>query len=108
VVKLSKYIGDDNRERCLVMRGCPWKVTAEEIIGFFDGYGALTSEDIFIEEYNGKRTGSALVIFENREVAQDAKAALQKNEIGAEARYVELYSHEQEFMQKICNLQPSD
>ena len=107
-MKLSKYIGEDNRARCLVMRGCPWKVTAEEIIGIFEGYGALTSEDIFIEEYNGKRTGSALVIFENPEVAQDAKAALQKNEIGAEARYVELYSHEQEFMQKICNLQPSD
>lgn len=90
------------------MRGCPWKVTAEDIINFFNGYGALTSEDIFIEEYNGKRTGSALVIFENQQVSQDAKAALQKKEIGAEARYVELYSDEQEFMQKICNLQASE
>lgn len=103
-MKLPKYIGEDNRDRCLLMRGCPWKITAEEIVTFFDGYGSLTSEEIFIEEWNGKRTGSALVIFENEQVAQDAKAALQKKEIGAEARYVELYSHEQEFMIKVCAL----
>ena len=51
------------------MRGCPWKITEEEIIEFFDGFGKLTKQDIFIEEFNGKRTGSALVIFENEEMA---------------------------------------
>lgn len=91
VVKLSKYVGEDNKDRAIVMRGCPWKITAEEIIEFFNGFGNLTAEDIFIEEFNGKRTGSALVIFENTEVAQDAKASNHKKEIGAEQRYVELY-----------------
>lgn len=86
------------------MRGCPWKITAEEIMEFFNGYGTLSTEDIFIEEFNGKRTGSALVIFENEQVGQDAKAALHKKDIGAEQRYVELYDHNDEFMQKVCNL----
>ncbi len=59
-------------------------------MNFFDGYGILKEEDIFIEEFNGKRTGSVLVIFENKDVAQDAKEKLNKKEIGQEARWVEL------------------
>jgi len=51
------------------MRGCPWKITEDEIIAFFDGSAALTKEEIFIEEFNGKRTGSVLVLFEDQEVA---------------------------------------
>lgn len=90
-VKLSKYCGQDNQERAILMRGCPWKITPEQVIGFFEGFGALTAEDIFIEEYNGKRTGSVLVLFENQDVAQNAKASKNKETIGAETRYVELY-----------------
>jgi len=82
VVKLSKYVSNDNKDRSLVMRGLPWKITAEEIIVFFDGFGSISDQEIFIEEFNGKRTGSALVIFENIDVAQDAKAALNKKNIG--------------------------
>jgi len=47
------------------MRGLPWKITPEEIMSFFNGFGNITTEDIFIEEFNGKRTGSSLVVFEN-------------------------------------------
>lgn len=94
IVKLSKFVGDDNKDRALVMRGLPWKVTAEEIIQFFDGFGTLTPQEVFIEEFNGKRTGSALVIFESNEVAQDAKLAKNKKSVGQETRYVELYDCE--------------
>jgi len=104
VVKLSKYVGNDNKDRALLMRGCPWKITEEEIMEFFDGFGKLTKEEIFIEEFNGKRTGSCLVLFESHEVSQDAKEKMQKSEIGAEKRYVELYDCEDEFMKKVCNL----
>lgn len=68
-VKLSKFVGKDNQDRSIVMRGCPWKITTEEVTEFFDGFGKLTEEDIFIEEFNGKRTGSVLVIFESQTVA---------------------------------------
>jgi len=59
----------DNKDRCLVMRGLPWKITSEEIVAFFDSFGTITQEEVFIEEFNGKRTGSALVIFENQDIA---------------------------------------
>mgnify|MGYP001069405570 FL=1 len=72
-MKLSNYVGQDNKDRALVMRGLPYKIEAEDIIKFFDGFGKITDQDIFIEENNGKRTGSALVFFENHEVSQDAK-----------------------------------
>ena len=36
----------DNMERALVMRGCPWKITPEEICTFFDGFGTIKAEDI--------------------------------------------------------------
>jgi RNA recognition motif-containing protein len=68
-VKLSKYVGPDNKDRALVMRGLPYRIEASEIIAFFEGFGKITEQDIFIEENNGKRTGSALVLFENHEVS---------------------------------------
>jgi len=97
-VRLSKFVSNDNKERCVVMRGLPYKVTAEEIIKFFDGYGKVTEDDIFIEEQNGKRSGSALVIFENEDVAQDAKQGMQKKNIGEDKRWVELYDCNDQFM----------
>lgn len=80
------------------MRGLPWKVTAEEILEFFDGFGKISAEEVFIEEFNGKRTGSALVVFESKEVAQDAKLAKNKKSVGQETRYVELFDCEDQFM----------
>jgi RNA recognition motif-containing protein len=68
-VKLSKYVSQDNKDRALVMRGLPYKVEAADIIKFFEGFGKITDQDIFIEETNGKRTGSALVFFENHDVS---------------------------------------
>lgn len=64
--KLSKYITSANITRALVMRGLPFKVTVEEIQSFFKGYGELMKSDIVIEEIgSGKRTGTALVFFED-------------------------------------------
>jgi len=101
-VKLSNYVNDDNKERALVMRGLPYRVTTDVIVEFFDGFGTIPADDIFIEEFNGRRTGSALVVFENDTVAQDAKKALHRKEI--EGRYVELFDCNDQFMQKICYL----
>lgn len=98
------YVGPDNQERALVMRGLPYKIQSADVVGFFDGYGKIDDSKVFIEEFNGKRTGSALVIFENLEIAQKAKEELDKKEIGTEGRYVELYDQYDQFMKKICNL----
>lgn len=102
-VKLSNHVNDDNQSRSLVMRGLPYRSTPELVQNFFDGFGSLQEGDIFIEEFNGRRTGSALVVFENETVAQDAKEALQKKEI--EGRYIELFDQNDQFMIKICWLE---
>lgn len=107
-VKLSNYVGHDNKDRALVMRGLPYKIEADDIIKFFDGFGKITDQDIFIEENNGKRTGSALVFFENHEVSQDAKKGQDKQKIGEEQRWVELHDCNDLFMKKICNLFDED
>jgi len=104
-VKLSNHVNGDNQERALVMRGLPYRAAVDTVQTFFDGFGKLQDEDIFIEEFNGRRTGSALVLFENEAVAQDAKAALHRKEI--EGRYIELFDQNDQFMQKICYLEPA-
>lgn len=86
------------------MRGLPYKVTTEETLGFFEGYGELAEDNIYIEEFNGRRTGSALVIFKDSDLAQDCKKKFNKKELGPEGRYVELYDCYDQFMKKICNL----
>ena len=101
-MKLANFVAPDNQARSLVMRGLPYKVTVDVIFEFFKGFGELTEETVFIEEFNGKRTGAALIQFETTEVAQDAKQALHKKEI--EGRYIELFDDQDEFMIKICKL----
>lgn len=103
-VKLSKYVNPENQERCILMRGCPYKIEAKDVVTFFDGFGTINLDDVFIEESNGRRTGSVLVIFENVEMAQDAKAAMNKKNIGDESRYVELHDCNDLFMKKVCQL----
>jgi hypothetical protein len=40
-VKLSKYVSPENQDKCILMRGCPYRIEAKEIVAFFDGYGSL-------------------------------------------------------------------
>ena len=75
-VKLSGILTDDTKPKALMMRGTPFRATIDEIIGFFDGHGEIKEESVTIEEMNGRRTGSVLVIFESAEKAQGAKEKL--------------------------------
>ena len=53
----------------------------------------MMKTDIVIEEFNGgKRSGAALVFFENEEIAQMAKNSLNRTNLGQ--RYVELFDSE--------------
>ena len=67
-VRLSSCVNGDNQDRSLVMRGLPYKIDFNGIQNFFADI-ELPEEGVFIEENNGRRTGSALVVFENEEVA---------------------------------------
>jgi len=46
------------------MRGLPYKIQEQEIADFFSAFD-VQKRDIYIEETKGRRTGSALVIFES-------------------------------------------
>ena len=53
-----------------MIRGLPFKINLDEIVQFFDGYGKISEETIFIEESApGRRTGIGLVIFETEDFA---------------------------------------
>ena len=67
--RLSNYVSSETEHRALVMRGLPYRIEVGEIMTFFDGFGSLTADDIYIEEQNGRRTGSCLVLFESESVA---------------------------------------
>lgn len=99
------FVNEDNAGRAILMRGCPWKITVEQVEGFFGSdFGSVTQDNIHIEEFNGKRTGSVLVFFENQQNAQDAKEGRQKGTIGEEQRYVELFDENDEFFRKVCKM----
>ena len=75
------------------MRGLPFRVTIEQIQEFFVNFGNVAKNDIIIEEFSGgRRSGAALVIFDNEDVARAAKNALNKTNLGQ--RYVELFNYE--------------
>ena len=101
-MSLNGKVNDGNKDRALCIRGLPFRVKLEEIVEFFEGHCKLSEDDIFVEEEAGRRTGSGLVIFENEDIAQDAKDALQKKEIGG--RWVQLYDQHDDFMQRLCGL----
>ena len=83
VSSLGEKITQENKNKCLFMKGLPFKIQVREVVRFFDGYGKISSDDIFIEESApGRKTGLGLVIFPSEDIAQEAKEALHKEKIG--------------------------
>lgn len=101
-IVLADYVSSNNSQRTLFIRGLQFKIKIEEIIEFFKGYGKLTTDDIYIEQSGLKRTGGALVIMENLELAQEAKKNLDRKFI--EERYIEIYDDKHPLMIEICRL----
>ena len=89
------------------MRGLPFKVTAEQIQDFFSSFCEVMKTDVVIEELaGGKRSGNALVFFPDAELAEKAKATFNNSTLGN--RYVEIYTHEDAYMQACCEYTPSE
>jgi RNA recognition motif-containing protein len=64
-VKIADFVSSDNQDNCLVIKGIPFRIKNDEIIEFFSSCGTLTSDKIYIDQVDGRKSGSALVIFEN-------------------------------------------
>lgn len=84
------------------MKGLPFRVTLDDLTKFVDGHGAISEDNIKIEETDGRRSGSCLIFFENEKHAQEAKDALNGESIGG--RYVEIFDHNDDFMKKVCRI----
>jgi RNA recognition motif-containing protein len=85
-----------------MIRGIPFRATMDDILSFFEGHGSLKEENITIEEMNGRKTGSCLIVFENCDQAQAAKEAKQKGDMGG--RCIDCFDENDSMMQRICRL----
>lgn len=70
VSAVGDKITAENKDKCLLMKGLPFKIQIGEIVRFFDGYGNISIDTTFVEESApGRKTGLGLVIFETEDVA---------------------------------------
>lgn len=78
-----KYLNSTNNTRALIMKNAPWEVTKEQVIDFFKPAAKVGKADIVIEKnFRMKSTGNVLVLFKDEAAAADAKASLDKKNIG--------------------------
>ena len=80
----------------------PFRIRADQIVDFFQGYGSLCSSDVFIESSGGRSTGQAVVLFESDQYAQDAKEALDGQDLGGRKAFLKDHTHHD--MKNACNL----
>ena len=90
---IASKITEENESRCLLIKNLPFKIKLSEICRFFEGFGSVELENVYLEESAPKRlTGVGLVVFESEEIAQEAKESKNKEKIGQPVeRSVQLY-----------------
>lgn len=70
------------------MRGLPWRVTAEQIMTFFENHKIIEDSICLGKSLDGRPNGWGTCLFESEEDAQNACKELEKEYIGE--RYVNL------------------
>lgn len=103
-VVLTDHINKDNKDKTLVLKGMPFRATEDEVKEFFQDFELFSSDAVYLEQENGRKSGKGAVIFKTEDIAQDAKSALNKKEIGAHGRYVILCDQFDDFFQQTTNL----
>lgn len=98
-LKLADVIKPEMLEKSLILRGLPFRVAMDEIKAFFAEIAEVPEDKIHIEETEGRRSGAGLVEFESEDQAQEAKDALQKQEIGG--RFINLFDQNDNMWSRI-------
>jgi RNA recognition motif-containing protein len=70
VSSIGEKITEENKTKCLLIKGLPFKIQVREIVKFFEDYGAISPDNVFVEESApGRKTGLGLVVFETEELS---------------------------------------
>ena len=65
VVKISDLINQENRKRAIIISRLHYRTKAEEVVDFLKGHGGITAKDVHLEQFQGRKTGIAAVIFKD-------------------------------------------
>lgn len=87
-MRLSDYITEDNKDRCLKLRGLPFSCGVREIRDFFGDF-RVSEKDVIIDMSHGQPTGYALVFLESADEAQRARKNLNKQNL--RNRYIDVF-----------------
>ena len=96
-VVITDHITKDTKDKTLVLKGMPFKATEDEVKEFFEGFDLESDDSIYLEQENGRKSGKGAVVFKSEDIAQEAKDALNKKEIGSHGRYVILCDQYDDF-----------
>eukprot|EP00349_Pseudokeronopsis_sp_Brazil_P008477 CAMPEP_0202956076 /NCGR_PEP_ID=MMETSP1396-20130829/633_1 /ASSEMBLY_ACC=CAM_ASM_000872 /TAXON_ID= /ORGANISM="Pseudokeronopsis sp., Strain Brazil" /LENGTH=178 /DNA_ID=CAMNT_0049672943 /DNA_START=367 /DNA_END=903 /DNA_ORIENTATION=+ len=88
-VKLMGQVQPGERNKAIKVRGLPYSVTEDDISFLFKEFKVRNS-DVIIEQFNGKKTGYALIFFSSEKDASYAKKNYNGAMIGN--RYIEILS----------------
>ena len=81
--------------RSVIARGLPYIIGKKEIREYFKNHDNVTDENIFIEQWGGRRTGRALIILKDKKTAREAKRDLNEKNMQSQdkERYIEIIDH---------------
>ena len=57
----------------MIIRGLSYKIEKPELISLLENHGNITENDIYLEEFEGRKTGIAAVVFKTPELAKEAR-----------------------------------
>merc|ERR1711959_889836 len=95
-VAITDHINKENKDKTLILKGMPFRATESEVKEFFEG--------IYLDQENGRKSGKGAVVFKSEDIAQEAKDALNRKEIGSHGRYVILCDQYDDFFQETTGI----
>tara|TARA_B110000285_G_C14893599_1_gene499737 strand:- start:63 stop:440 length:378 start_codon:yes stop_codon:yes gene_type:complete len=99
--RLYSCVTPETVDRALVVKGLSYKIDYNGIKKIFSEVD-LAKDAVFIEENNGHKSGTCMVIFSDKTLCQKAKGLYQGKTV--EGRGIELFDSSDTFMRKVCHL----
>ena len=62
------------------------------MVEFLKGHGGISEDDVKMEQYSGRKTGNAAIVFQTKELAEEAKRKYDQQIIWGKS-YAEILNH---------------